>query len=189
MILYRIVAIVFIIALFSGWLKGQDLIEYSIPYGFQTPNLRAGQYIISLWGDYEDLKHNLKSDHNYAIDRRFDVSTMMTAKGTLALTDWVILITQLEYYPRRYVSDQIRSSLFFTTPRLRELQFGSLRPSFELVFKPRPNIEVYGNFDYSYYEYDLHDYDDYFDEVYETLPYWDRSYKASLGITWFGKAW
>lgn len=169
-----------------GWLTAQDISDYYTPYGFQLPNLKAGQYLVSLRGDYEDLKYNRKSAHNYEIDRKTTLNSFALAQGVFAVTDYLLVTSSLRYFPRRMVSEQLRSTLLFATAKTTELRFNSLRPSFGLVFKPRPNLEIFGNFDYYYYEYDLRDYADYYVDDYEVRPFWERSKRISVGVNYLG---
>ncbi len=180
--------IILVFTIFSGiFIQAQDIGNYFTPYGFQYPNLTAGQYALTLRGDYSDFKYNRKSGTNSLIDRHFEVNSYATFSGLLALTDQFMISADVEYHPRRFASDQLTSVSVLASPRLRELQYSSFRPSFGLVYKPSSNLEIFGNFGYSYNEYDFRDYNDYYDEEYDVIPYWQRRYSGAIGITYLGK--
>ena len=179
-------AAIILVVLRAGSPYAQTISDFFTPYGFKLPNLKAGQYLLSVRGDYEDLKYNRKTDHNYEIDRKTTLNSYASAAVVLAVTDRILLTTSLGYYPRRLASEQLRSTLFFATAKTTELQYGSLRPSLGLAFKPKPNLEIFGSFDYYYYEYDKRDYADYYDDNFEVRPFWERSRRVSIGVNWLG---
>ena len=131
------VSIILILAL--SYSSAQQL-EHMIPVGYQSPFLKSGQFITSMYYNSYSTKFERLGDDIEGWTRFGEYSVNMV--GYLGLTDNLTLSTKLFFYPKQNINwtnedgNGENSNNFNVSPELT------------LSFRPYSGLEVFGTFHY-----------------------------------------
>lgn len=119
---------------------------YFVKYGFRTPDLKKGEYVISLGGNYDLTKrqYNYPDSEDQTNIRGEGLVAAMHV--TYALSSSLLVKAGLGFYPaiETYNFQRLSSSRQYSDKRDKRLN-----PDFEIAYKPSSRIEMF--FDYSFY--------------------------------------
>jgi hypothetical protein len=137
-----------IVLVSAGGIKAQEFSHYYTPYGLRLPNLEAREYALTLCGAYNSQKwSNIFEDASYE-SRQTYFNHQFSLGGTYAIVRQLLVSVGLVYYPERFTVNQFISD-FLGDREFRTKNKSTIQPTFSLVIKPSPALEIYSSFDYT----------------------------------------
>ncbi len=147
-----------IILLFSSLISvpalGSGISNFFTPYGFKTPLLEQGQYELNFNPYYFRQESRQDMNYGYTIHQESITSQYrFSLNGIYALTDALIFKSSLFFYPgqRSYTYRDVLALPNFDLEEfeIREHSYFTMVPGLQLSFRPRANIQFYGDFHFS----------------------------------------
>jgi hypothetical protein len=137
----------------SAPIPGSEFSNFFTSYGFRTPMLKGGQYALNVNSCYErtESKEHYPENMHRHNDRSVDKTYYFSLNGVYAVLDELIIECNLDVFPGlTNVTSWYRldSDIIGASWELEDKQHShfTVSPHFEVCFRPRINLELYGSF-------------------------------------------
>jgi len=157
-------SLITLISLFltAPMVSGSDISNFFTPFGFRTPLLERGQYVLNFNPGYYRYEFQQNPTRDFLVESKWTRSRYgFSLNGLYAITGKVVVGANLILYPgqKRWEDLEVFYDVYMNRMEIevREHSHFTASPGLQLSFRPRTSIQLYGDFrssrEKSYLEY------------------------------------